>query len=83
LHHFKHSAAASRHIVDVLSVTNPIAFGRAMRIKKHASDLADKLGLTERWQVEVAAMLSQLGCITLPTETVEKLYYRQALSENE
>jgi response regulator RpfG family c-di-GMP phosphodiesterase len=70
-------------LVDVLSLTNPVSFGRAMRVKKHVSDLAEKLGLTERWQVEVAAMLSQLGCITLPTETVEKLYYGQPLSEHE
>jgi len=46
-------------------------------VKKHVSELAEKLQLTERWQVEVAAMLSQLACITLPTETVEKLYYGQ------
>ncbi len=70
-------------LVDVLSLTNPVSFGRAMRVKKHVSELAAKLGLAERWQVEVAAMLSQLACITLPTETVEKLYYGQALSEDE
>ena len=70
-------------LVDVLSLTNPSSFGRAMRVKKHVSELAEKLQLTERWQVEVAAMLSQLACITLPTETVEKLYYGQPLSDEE
>jgi response regulator RpfG family c-di-GMP phosphodiesterase len=70
-------------LVDVLSLTNPLSFGRAMRVKQHVSDLAEKLGLPERWQVEVAAMLSQLACITLPAETVEKLYYGQPLSEAE
>jgi response regulator RpfG family c-di-GMP phosphodiesterase len=70
-------------LVDVLSLTNPLSFGRAMRVKQHVSELADKLRLTERWQVEVAAMLSQLACITLPAETVEKLYYGQPLSEVE
>ncbi len=70
-------------LVDVLSLTNPVSFGRAMRVKQHVSDLAEKLGMRERWQVEVAAMLSQLGCITLPAETVEKLHFGRPLSEAE
>jgi response regulator RpfG family c-di-GMP phosphodiesterase len=70
-------------LVDVLSLTNPVSFGRAMRVKNHVSQLCEKLGLKDRWQVEVAAMLSQLGCITLPADTVEKLYYGQALSDQE
>jgi len=68
---------------EVLAITNPVAFGRAARIKQHVSRLADKLGEKERWQVEVAAMLSQLGTITLPNETNEKLYYGTALTPAE
>jgi len=70
-------------LTEVLSLTNPLSFGRATRIKAQVSALATKLGIQERWQVEVAAMLSQLGCITLPPETVEKLYYGRALLEAE
>lgn len=70
-------------LTDVLSLTNPASFGRAIRIKLHVSELARQLDIRERWQVEVAAMLSQIGYITLPTETVEKVYYGQALSEEE
>jgi response regulator RpfG family c-di-GMP phosphodiesterase len=70
-------------MTEVLALTNPVAFGRATRVKQHVSALADKLGLLERWQVEVAAMLSQIGSIALPAETVEHLYYGQALTEDE
>jgi hypothetical protein len=41
------------------------------------------LGEKERWQVEVAALLSQLPSIALPNETVEKLYYGAPLSAAE
>jgi response regulator RpfG family c-di-GMP phosphodiesterase len=68
---------------EVLAITNPVAFGRAARIKQYVSRLADKLGEKERWQVEVAAMLSQLGTITLPNETNEKLYYGTPLTPAE
>jgi response regulator RpfG family c-di-GMP phosphodiesterase len=68
---------------EVLAITNPVAFGRAARVKQYVTRLADKLGEKERWQVEVAAMLSQLGTITLPNETNEKLYYGAALTAAE
>jgi response regulator RpfG family c-di-GMP phosphodiesterase len=70
-------------LTEVLSLTNPASFGRATRIKQHVTSLLDQLGIRERWQVEVAAMLSQLGSITLPPETVEKAYYGRPLTEQE
>jgi FixJ family two-component response regulator len=68
---------------DVLSITNPVAFGRATRIKSRVSKLLDELGIQERWQIEVAAMLSQLGALTLPPETAEKLHYGVPLTDEE
>jgi response regulator RpfG family c-di-GMP phosphodiesterase len=70
-------------LTEVMSISNPVAFGRAQRIKQHVTLLADKLELTERWQVEVAAMLSQLATFTLPPETLEKLYYGAELTSDE
>ena len=35
------------------------------------------------WQYEVAAMLSQLGCVTLAPETIDAVYKGETLSENE
>ncbi len=70
-------------LTDVLSLTNPAAFGRATRIKQVVSELAAQLEIRERWQVEVAAMFSQLGHITLPPETAERLYFGQPLSYEE
>jgi hypothetical protein len=54
-----------------------------MRIRQSVAELAKKIDMKERWQIEVAAMLSQIGWATLPPETVEKFYYGQDLSEEE
>lgn len=70
-------------LTDVLALTHPLAFGRALRIHKSVAAMAERLGIKERWQVEVAAMLSQIGCVALPQETIEKLHYGQALSAEE
>jgi response regulator RpfG family c-di-GMP phosphodiesterase len=70
-------------LTDVMSLTNPVSFGRAQRIKQHVTALADKLEIGERWQVEVAAMLSQLATFTLPPETLERVYYGAPLTGEE
>lgn len=70
-------------MTDILALASPRAFGRSLRIKTHALELADALGLAGRWQLETAAIFSQLGLIALPLETVERLHRGQDLSEDE
>jgi response regulator RpfG family c-di-GMP phosphodiesterase len=69
-----------RALTDILSLQNPLAFGRATRAKVHVAALAAQLALKERWPVEVAAMLSAIGSVILPAETVEKLYENRPLT---
>jgi response regulator RpfG family c-di-GMP phosphodiesterase len=70
-------------LTDVLALTNPAAFGRASRIKDSAAALARAVGVENAWEVEVAAMLSQIGAVTLPPETAEKLYEGRELGPAE
>ncbi len=70
-------------LVDILAITNPVAFGRATRVKRLATELAAALGHEGFWQLEAAAMLSQIGFISLPVELVEKLYYGKRLTAEE
>jgi response regulator RpfG family c-di-GMP phosphodiesterase len=70
-------------LIDVLAITNPVAFGRANRVKRMAMEFADKLDCKEFWQLEAAAMLSQIGYLSLPAELVEKLYYGEPLTPEE
>ena len=68
---------------EVLALLNPEAFERALRVAAHTTMIARQLGLNELWQLETAARLSQLGCITLPEETLKKVYQGEALSTEE
>jgi hypothetical protein len=70
-------------LIDVLAFTNPVAFGRASRVKRAAMDLAGHIGAGHSWQLEAAAMLSQLGYLSLPLELVEKIYYGEKLTADE
>jgi FixJ family two-component response regulator len=70
-------------LTEVLSLVNPAAFSRAERARRYICHVVQAMKLGNSWQYEVAAMLSQLGCVTLPPETVEALYKGQTLTAEE
>lgn len=70
-------------LTDVLALTHPAAFGRATRIKRSVSEMLTATAATETWQIEVAAMLSQIGYASLPAELNEKVYFGHRLSPAE
>ncbi len=70
-------------LVDLLSLTNPVAFSRAMRLRAYAAQVAKTLAIAHTWQIEVAALLSQTGCVTIPVEVLEKYYAGQVLTDVE
>lgn len=60
-------------ITDILSVVNPLAFGRASRIRLLVKQIAVCMQVKKAWELDIAAMLSQLGCVTVPPEILEKV----------
>ena len=66
-------------LTEIVSLINPEAFGRSQRINRCMKYLMEQKELTGSWQYELAGMLSQLGCILLPPETLEKLQSGQDL----
>ncbi len=70
-------------LTEILGMVNPEAFGRATRVKDYAKDMAVPLKLTKLWQLEMAAMLSQIGCVSVPSEVLKKAYAGHALTDDE
>ena len=60
-------------LADVMSLANPEVMGRAVRLKRRVSAIGKELQLERRWQVEAAAMFSQLGCLSLPASIAKNL----------
>src|SRR5271166_687159 len=67
-------------LTDVLSAASPEAFGRSLRIARYVRHLIAKFNLASPWLFEAAAMLSQLGCITLDPELIQAAYIGSRLS---
>ena len=70
-------------LTEVLSLVNPSAFSRAERARRYIHHIVTSMKLPNVWQYEVAAMMSQLGCVTLPSETIEAVYSGEKLSATE
>lgn len=68
---------------DVLALANPEAFGRGTRVRQVVTRLAQHRELTPRWDVEAAAILSQIGYVALSAETVTRIQSGQPLSTDE
>ncbi|HBG18564.1 MAG TPA: two-component system response regulator [Desulfobulbaceae bacterium] len=68
---------------EVLSLASPLAFSSGLRVKSLVGEIARKLQMDNIWQLEIAALISQIGCITLPPNTLYKLYAGQELAAQE
>lgn len=76
-------------MADLLSLTSPKVFKRAMRIQHYVTQIAERAQSSDSWVFESAALLSQIGIVALPEGVVrcvesnveldvsiKQLYYR-------
>ncbi len=67
-------------LTEVLNAASPEAFGRSTRITRYVRHLVAKFNLPSPWRFEAAAMLSQLGCVTLDPELIKASYVGEHLT---
>ncbi len=70
-------------LTEVLALTNPLAFGHAARVHRLVKRLCARIKVEPAWHALVAAMLSQIGCVTVPQRTLEKVYRGERLTAEE
>ncbi|MBI3987311.1 MAG: response regulator [Lentisphaerae bacterium] len=70
-------------LTDVLSLVNPTAFGRANRLQRFVRLMVNRLNVSNAWEIEMAALLSQVGCVTVPEPVLHKAFAGGALSFEE
>jgi response regulator RpfG family c-di-GMP phosphodiesterase len=57
----------------LLALSCPSAYGRGVRLQRHAADLAAAVQAHDRWAIEMAALLQPLALVTLPDSIVQRL----------
>ncbi len=70
----EHTLAGSvKVLIDVLSLVNPHAFQKTRLLRKWLRQVAKRLELSNGWELDIAAMLSPIGLITIPPEIYGKV----------
>jgi CheY-like chemotaxis protein len=72
-----------RALSEVLALVHPEVFGPSMRQHVRVRAVAERLGVPDPWQVEVASMLSSVGYVILPTDVATKLRSGAILAASE
>ncbi len=57
---------------QILTLINPVAQNKTSRLKRYCRHIANEIQFKEKWLLEMATMLSQLGCLTIPQEVLAK-----------
>lgn len=71
-------------MVDILAVLSPSIFAQASRLRALARELARVLDLSDQsWEIELAALLSQIGAVTVPREILKRWQDGGILLESE
>jgi response regulator RpfG family c-di-GMP phosphodiesterase len=70
-------------LIEMLAMVNSTAFSRATHVKRLAASIAKRLNIGDIWEVEVAAMLSQIGCVAVPEEVLLKIAEGKPLEKND
>jgi response regulator RpfG family c-di-GMP phosphodiesterase len=70
-------------LTDILSMTDPASFGQRMNLRAAIRELAPHLAIRNPWDIELAAMLGDIGAVVIPDTIMAKHRKGLPLSDEE
>jgi response regulator RpfG family c-di-GMP phosphodiesterase len=70
-------------LTDLLALAKPQVFNQSVRIRNLSRKIYRALNIRDSWKIEIAALLSQIGCVTMPDSVLKTAYQGLTLSEDE
>ena len=70
-------------LAEILATVKPLAFSRAARVRLLSLQVARVCKMKNQWEMEIAALMSQIGCVTIPEDILTKVYSGLTPSPNE
>jgi response regulator RpfG family c-di-GMP phosphodiesterase len=74
---------SARMLSDILATHDAAAFGKSQRLRQYMRAFAEHLHLKHTWDLELAATLSHIGCVTIPQAVLEKVRANRPLAAAE
>ncbi|WP_051306835.1 response regulator [Desulfomicrobium escambiense] len=76
-------AGAVSLFMDLLILSNPVAYSRASRLKHYVKLMLPHLDRPGAWQFELAAMFSQVGCLSIPPDILQDIYAGRSVEDSD
>jgi response regulator RpfG family c-di-GMP phosphodiesterase len=76
-------AGSIKVLTDLLALAKPIAFERSRRLKAIVKIIIHNITIQKAWQLDIATMLSQIGCVTIPDDILKKAFRGLQLGDDE
>lgn len=70
-------------LTELLAVADPVSFGRAEKTRDYVKAFVASGKNQDDWEVEVAAMLSRIGAVTMPDTILDKIASGEELAKVE
>jgi response regulator RpfG family c-di-GMP phosphodiesterase len=70
-------------LIEILSILDASLFGRACTLRDNVREIALSLNVSNLWDLELSAMLSEIGRVTIPTRTIMKEREGSTLTDDE
>lgn len=70
-------------MVDIICMVRPEIFTHSLNIRKKAIVIAKAMKYPKLWEVEIASLLSHLGCVTIDDTIIKKRFNNEDMSPSE
>jgi response regulator RpfG family c-di-GMP phosphodiesterase len=72
-----------RMLTEILSIVAPRSFGHAEKLRNAVKIVTQKMGLKTCWELDVAAMVCQIGLVTVPPTVIDNARNGRPISSTE
>ena len=63
---------ACKVLTEILSLSDPVTYEHSQKVREYVCDFIRSTNMTVSWELELAAMLSQIGRVMIPPALLEK-----------
>ncbi|MBI4804890.1 MAG: response regulator [Desulfovibrio sp.] len=72
-----------RMLIEALSLANPAAYGRTRRVRNLVKNMAKALEKKIPWELDLATMLSHIGCMSIPRKILDDITAGKELTKSD
>jgi response regulator RpfG family c-di-GMP phosphodiesterase len=70
-------------LIDILAMISSNIFSKSILIRNLAKKLLNRMHTPDNWEIDISCLLSQIGCVGIPKEIIEKRQTGTTLTNEE